>query len=189
MSNVTVSPEVFEKVDFDAAVIAELARRIAVQAGVPDDVEIHIEVDESSPLGRTSSEIEGKRLTIQAMSGAFEDTRHLRKFSEPAATEVLGRLLYQAADRLSGRFDGAPSDADLTLPQRTVWDAYAMGRLARTGAGVNQQRRRYHFRTRHGFTDLADTVFERIWNAESLAWPDVEAACVETGAARRNAIQ
>ena len=189
MPTVTVSPEVFEKVNFDAAVIAELARRLAAQAGVPDDAEIHIEVDESSPLGRTSSEIKGKSLTIQAMGGAFEDTRHLRKFSEPAATEVLGRLLYQAADRLSGRFDGAPSDADLTLPQRTVWDAYAMGRLARTGAEVNQQRRRYHFRTRHGFTDLADTVFERIWNAESLAWPDVEAACAETEAARLNAVR
>ncbi|MEY2567573.1 MAG: hypothetical protein QOE35_2102, partial [Actinomycetota bacterium] len=35
-----------------------------------------------------------------------------------------------------------------------------------------------------GFSDAADTAFARLWDADSLTWADIEAACAETAAAR-----
>lgn len=175
-------PEVFTKVDYDATEITELAKRLAAHAGLPESVELRIEIDESAAFGRTEMELDGTRLTIRAQGGAFEDTRLLRQFSLRAATEVIGRLLYQASDRLGGTFDGAPVDAELNFQQRTAWDVYCLGRLSRTDVGddVRAPRRRYHFRTRHGFSDTADVVFDRLWNADGLSWRDIEAACDET---------
>jgi hypothetical protein len=49
---------------------------------------------------------------------------------------------------------------------------------------VQEQRRRYHFRNRHGFTDVADAMFERLWNGDGLTWAEIEAACSATEAAR-----
>ena len=39
----------------------------------------------------------------------------------------------------------------------------------------NYQRRLYHFRNRHGFTDAADAAFQRLWEAESLTWDEIDA--------------
>jgi hypothetical protein len=36
-----------------------------------------------------------------------------------------------------------------------------------------RQRRLYHFRNRHGFTDVADAVFERVWGADGLSWAEL----------------
>jgi hypothetical protein len=52
--------------------------------------------------------------------------------------------------------------------------------MARLGYPVQRQRRLYHFRNRHGFSDTADVVFERLWQAEGLTWADIQAACDET---------
>ena len=42
-----------------------------------------------------------------------------------------------------------------------------MGRLERLGYDVRPRSRRlYHFRNRHGFTDVADNAFKRLWAAE-----------------------
>jgi hypothetical protein len=84
---------------------------------------------------------------------------------------------------LSGRFDDAPADADLSIAQYAAWDTYAVGRCERLGLPVSRQRRLYHFRIRHGFTDVADTVFERLWTADGLSWADVAAASDEAAGA------
>ena len=81
---------------------------------------------------------------------------------------------------LDAAFGEPPSDADLTLQQQTAWDAYAVGRAARAGLPTQKARRQYHFRNRHGFTDTADAVFARLWDAESLTWAEIEAACAES---------
>ena len=49
---------------------------------------------------------------------------------------------------------------------------------------MQRQRRLYQFRNRHGFTDVADAVFQRLWEGEGLTWADLERACDETAAAK-----
>ena len=101
--------------------------------------------------------------------------------------DILGRLLFRARDRLDPSFGDPPPEKDLTLAQGTAWDAYSVGRCARLGFGDTQARWRYHFRNRHGFTDVADATFDRLWSATGLDWSDLEAACAETEAARQPA--
>jgi hypothetical protein len=185
---VTVTPETFTMVSFDAARIAELASMVADKVGLPADLPLAIEVDETVPLGRTKlTSLDPAAVSVQ--SGAFEDAKKLRHLSDRSVVDVLGRVLHRLLDRLDPRFADAPPDDDLSLQQSTAWDAYAVGRAARLEFNPSKQRRLYHFRNRHGFTDVADRVFERLWSAEpgSLSWSDIEAACAETAAAREPA--
>jgi hypothetical protein len=61
------------------------------------------------------------------------------------------------------------------LPQSVAWDAYCVGRLVRLGYTHydNRQRRLYHFRNRHGFSDAADEAFDRLWIGDGLSWSDI----------------
>ncbi len=141
-----------------------------------------VEVDDSSPLGRNS--IDGMDpIHISMESGALEDPKQPRHLSEPAATGAIGRLLFRAADRLQDTFADAPADEDVPPAVAVAWEVYAAGRLARTGHQAQRQRWRYHFRNRHGFTDVADAAFDRLWSADDLAWSDLEAITAETHAA------
>lgn len=169
---VTISPETFRFVQFDAAEIRGVAERLVAAIGVERDV--HVEVDETTPLARVTLEL-GDAVTLRAESGAFEDTRRPTRYSEAAAAVSLGRMLMRAHDRLSGRFDDAPSDGELLLAQASAWTAYCMGRLARLGVTVNEQRYRYDFRNRHGFSDASDAAFDRIWSATGLSWAELDA--------------
>ena len=67
--------------------------------------------------------------------------------------------------------------------EHVAWDTYAVGRCERLGWRVQKERRRYHFRIRHGFTDVADEAFDRLWAADGLTWADLQAVCAETEAA------
>jgi hypothetical protein len=183
MAKVVVAPEQFNFVSFDAGRIAELTSKIADKVGLPADTEVRIDVDETSPLGRTRLESLDP-ITISVEGGALEDAKRPRQLSDRSVIDVIGRLLFRAKDRLDPTFADAPADGDLTLQQHTAWDTYAVGRCDRAGWAPQKKRRQYHFRNRHGFTDVADAVFERLWNADGLAWADIEAACAETEAAR-----
>lgn len=183
MANVTVTPQEFIFVKFDAARVHELTNAVADKVGIPADAEVRIEIDESSPLGRTKL-VSLDPITITVEGGAFEDAKRPRQLSDRNVRDVVGRLLFRARDRLDPAFGDPPSDEDLTLPQTTAWDTYAIGRCDRAGWAPQKQRRLYHFRNRHGFTDVADAVFDRLWNAENLTWADIDAACAETEAAR-----
>jgi hypothetical protein len=184
VAKVVVTPETFSYVLFDAARIAELTSTVAAKVGLPADVEIRIEVDESSPLGRTRL-MSLEPITLSVEGGAFEDAKRPRQLSDRSVIDVVGRLLFRAKDRLDPSFADAPPDADLSLQQTTAWDTYAVGRCERAGWAPQKQRRIYHFRNRHGFTDVADAVFNRLWNAENLTWADLDAACAETAAGRQ----
>jgi len=197
VARVEVTPGELTFVAYDAARIAAIAEKVAVDVGLGDS-EIVVEVDDSTPLARTRVESIGSAgsgdapdapdepVRLHVEGGAFEDPAEPRHLSEPRTADVVGRLLWRVVDRRSGRFDGAPPDAELTLKEQVAWDTYAMGRLERLGYDVQEPRRRYHFRTRHGFTDVADRVYERLWSAPdgSLSWSDVAAACAETAAVR-----
>src|SRR5262249_29661720 len=142
--------------------------------GLPGDTDLRVEVDETTPLGRASmTSIDP--IVIAVESGALEDPKKPRQLSEPGAADVLGRLLFRVKDRLTPGFgDPGPDDA-ISLPRNTAWDCYAIGRLVRLGYQHynNRQRRLYHFRNRHGFTDAADDSFERLWTADGLTWDQV----------------
>jgi hypothetical protein len=186
MAKVTVSPDTFTYTLFDAPRIAELVSELADRIGLPPDLEIRIEVEERSPLGRTRvTSLDPVTLSVEG--GAFEDAKKLRHLSDRSVNGVCGRLLFRIADRLSGRFDDAPADADLESARSTAWDTYAVGRCAQLGYPVSRQRRLYHFRIRHGFTDTADAVFQRLWTADGLSWADVAAASDEAVAAKEAA--
>jgi hypothetical protein len=185
LERVTVTPATFTMVAFDAERISALATEVAERVDLPDDVVIDIEVDETSPLGHTRALVDGRRVQVLAESGAFEDPKRLRQFSDPAARGVLGRVLFRARDRLDPAFGRPPADSDLTLEQHAAWDVYAVGRYARVdGRKDPSARRRYQFRLRHGFNDASDRVFDQLWGASNLTWADLEAACAETAAAR-----
>lgn len=184
MPSVTVAPESFEMVLFDSARIAALVEEVALSVGVPEDVEFHLQVDETSPFGQTSTVITGRRVEITVQGGAFEDPKHVRQLSEPGTRLVLGRLLLRVLDRLDPGFGSPPPDSGLTFAQHAAWDAYAVGRYARRAAVDGRAaRRRYAFRLRHGFTDAADRAFDRLWDGSDLTWADIESILDDAGRA------
>ena len=177
MGPVTVTPEQFSFVNFDAGTIRSVLADVARLVGVPDDVEIALEVDEHTPFGATSTTITGRRIGLWVESGAIEDPRELRAFSPSGAALVLGRLLLRACDRLDPAFGDPPPDSEIDIARQTAWDVYAVGRFARlAGVDGGQARRRYAFRVRHGFSDGVDAAFDRLWHGSGLTWADVQAA-------------
>ncbi len=102
-------------------------------------------------------------VVIEAESGAIEDPKRPRQLSPAGTADVLGRALLRVADRRTPGFANAPADGDLTLPQSVAWEVYSNGRLERLGYQSQRQRWLYHFRNRHGFTDIADAAFDRLW--------------------------
>ncbi len=173
---VSVTPANFSFVDFDAELIRRIGDGLLEVLGI--DRPVHVEVDETTPLGRVRTEI-GDTITVRVESGAFEDSRKPRQQSDEATTANLGRALLRARDRISGGFGEAPADDELSLRQIAAWETYCVGRLARMGVPVNQQRWKYNFRNRHGFTDVADAAFERIWASDGLTWGELETVSLE----------
>ena len=185
MARVQVTPETFTLVQFDAGVIAGIAEELAAKAGVPDDVDVRIEVDEELPLpltGATSDVVDGA--AVLWFAGAnFEDGRHRTNFDGAIARTELAASLLRAADRLSDRFAGAPRDEDLTDGQRQAWEVFAEGRAGRLGEATRRVRRQYHFRLYNGFTDIADAAFDRLWSADTCTWAELQELCAQCAAA------
>lgn len=170
---VTVVPAEFQLVNYEAAAIAEIVTDLGRRIGLPADLPIRVEVDETTPLGKASvTSVEPAVLAVE--SGALENALRPRQLSRRATADVLGRLLLRLQDRRNPAFGTAPPDGQLTHAQSTTWDVYAMGRLGRLGLAVQRPRWQYHFRLRHGFTDAVDAVFDRIWEADDLTWADLE---------------
>jgi hypothetical protein len=187
MASVTVAPDTFELVDFDAAEIAALASEVCDTLGLPADARLHIEIDEAVMLPRVEGvSVTGSEVTVKVTGGALEDQRRARQLSAERTRNTLAQVLLRAGDRLTPAFADAPTDAELTTAQASAWDTYTDGRLARMGIAARRPRRLYHFRLRHGFTDQVDTIFDHLWNGESLTWDEVEAASAAARAAGRD---
>ena len=170
----TVTPDTFRFVEFDAGRIRSVADGLLSSLGMSGR-DVAIVVDETTPLGRINVDTDASgAITVRVESGAFEDTRRPRQQSETAVANALGRVLLRVRDRLDGGFRDAPLDGELTLAQLAAWEAYSMGRLERLGIPINQQRWRYNFRNRHGFSDVSDGIFERLWSSDSLDWGELE---------------
>ncbi len=168
---VTVTPQTFQFVHFDAALIERVAASLVAALGL--DRPVVIEVDETTPLARIALDL-GDVVSIRVESGAFEDTRQPRHQSEEITAAALGRVLLRARDRLVGGFGEAPPDDQLSLAQFAAWETYSVGRLERIGLPVNRQRWQYNFRNRHGFNDVADLAFDRLWTSEGLTWAELD---------------
>lgn len=170
---VEIRPEEFSMVFFDTAELRAIVERLVAEIGLPADLSVTLEVDETTPMGRAQvTSIDP--LVIAAESGALEDVKRPRHLSPTGATDVLGKLLLAVRDRLDPDFGDPPADDDLTLQESSAWEAYCVGRLGRLGHAVQRQRRLYQFRNRHGFTDAADAAFDRLWTADGLGWSDIK---------------
>jgi hypothetical protein len=171
LAHVTVSPETFTMVDFDAATIASLTERLVDQVGF-GDARVDLRIDETMPLARVRiASVDPVALEVDG--GALEDPKRLRQYDARGAARVLGRLLFQAKDLGWADFGTPPERDDLPLPHRVAWDTYAVGRVARLGYDAQEQRWRYAFRTRHGFTDDVDRAFGVLWDGDGLTWDDI----------------
>jgi hypothetical protein len=170
---VEVRPAEFSLVFFDAAEIQGIVEKLVAEIGLPGDLQVTVEVDETTPMGRARVASTDPVL-ITAESGAFEDVKAPRQLSVAGTTDVLGKLLFSVRDRLDPAFGEPPAEDDLTLQQSVAWEVYCVGRLGRLGHPVQRQRRLYQFRNRHGFTDAADAAFERLWTSDALTWADIE---------------
>ena len=177
---VEVRPETFSMVFFDAAEIRALVEKVAAEVGLPTDASITVDIDETTPMGYASL-ASTDPIVLRLESGALEDPKRPRCLDPEGAADVIGRLLFEARDRLDPSFGAPPAEDKLSLPESVAWQVYCVGRLGRLGHRVQRQRRLYQFRNRHGFTDAADAAFERLWTAETLTWADIstlsERAC------------
>ena len=70
MPQVSVTPESFEMVFYDAAVIGEVVAEVAERLGVEE--EITLEIDEKSPLGR-SKVVSHDPIELWVDGGALEN--------------------------------------------------------------------------------------------------------------------
>jgi len=181
MTVVTVTPETFTMVIYDHDAIAAAVDEVAAAVGLDDDV--RVEVDEANPLARTHL-LSADPIVIAVDGGAFEDPRHPRQLSTDSVSVVVGRLILQALDRRDPAFGDPPPEDAMPVAHRVAWDVYALGRLARKGYPAQRQRRLYNFRNRHGFTDVADAAFDRLWTGDGLTWADIVALSDRATAAR-----
>lgn len=179
---VEVRPDTFSMVYFDAAEIRAIVEQLVTEVGLPGDLTVTIDVDETTPMGRARvASLEP--VVITAESGALEDVKAPRKLSADGTADVIGKLLFSVRDRLDPTFGEPPADDDLTLQESVAWEVYCVARLGRLGHTVQRQRRLYQFRNRHGFTDAADASFNRLWQDEPLTWADITAVSQEALAA------
>jgi len=187
VARVTVTPDPFTLIPFDAATIAALVEDVAALVEFPLDVEIAVEVDQElfPPLTGMMADVVDGKAALWISAANLEDTRSPRTFATEQARADFGVLLLRAKDRLSPDFAEAPGDRELPRGERAAWDIYAIGRAQRLGLHIRRQRELYGFRLQHGFTDVADAAFERCWNAPSMTYAGVLEICAETGASER----
>jgi hypothetical protein len=174
---ISLTPESFTLVYYDAAELLAIAQDAATAVGVPDGVSIAIEVDEAlpGPLIASAAEVtDDGNLAFWFSGGCFEDPKRQAMLQPEMSRTEFAAAFLRGRDRLDGGFEDAPADADLSERQRAMWDVYAEGRLHRQGGFVvNEARRRYTYRLRCGFNDIADAEYDRLWPATSLSWAEL----------------
>ena len=181
--SVTVTPESFSFVEFEASEIAAIVERLIPDVGLPADVDITVNVDERVPMGKAEI-VSLDPIVLDLEGGALEDPKKPRHPSEAGSADILGRLLLRVNDRLDADFGAPDVDAEIALAHKVSWDVYCVARLARKGYRAQKQRRLYSFRNRHGFTDETDLAFEQLWTTEDITWADIVGISDAASAAR-----
>jgi hypothetical protein len=193
---VTLVPEQFTLVKFDADELRALIAETAGTVGFPVDVDLTVEVDEVLPHPLTASVVDVVDGAVQLWftGGCFESPQRQNGLSVDNTRVELASSLYRAMDRLSGGFEDAPADDEIDDRVRNLWDAYAEARARAAGLPVREQRRRYTFRLYCGFNDVADAEFDRLWSGGTLTWADALAvaeqlAAVDTRPERKKSLR
>jgi hypothetical protein len=174
---ISLTPEAFTLVKYDAAELLAIAEDAATKAGVPEAVSIAIDVDEAlpGPLIASAAEVTDGNLAFWFSGGCFEDPKRQSMLEPEMSRTELAAAFLRGRDRLDGGFEDAPSDAEISERQRAIWDVYAEGRLKQQGGfQINEARRLYTFRLRCGFNDVADAEYDRLWRASALTWAELE---------------
>jgi hypothetical protein len=182
----SLTPEAFTLVKFDAAELLAIAEDAATRVDVPDGVSITIEVDEAlpGPLIASAAEAIDGNLAFWFSGGCFEDPKRQSMLEPEMSRTELAAAFLRGRDRLDGGFEDAPADSEISERQRAIWDVYAEGRLKQAGGFLlNEARRRYTFRLRCGFNDIADAEYDRLWGASALTWAELEAVEARIAAA------
>ncbi len=172
MAAFAITPETFGMVYYTTEQIMNVVGPLADNLGFGADEPITLHINETTPLGRITTQ-SSDPIVFLIEGGAFEDPRRPRSFGPNQTADSLGRALLRLRDRRSAGFADAPAEGELSFAQVAAWDAYLMGRLERLGYKAQRQRRLYNFRNRHGFSDVADAVFETLWTSDTLTWNDV----------------
>ena len=97
MAVVSVTPEEFTIVLFQADDIAALADKIATKIGFPADTPISVRIDEPNLFQRVRL-TSMSPITLDIEGAAFEDPKRFRQFSANLAENTLARLLFQDHD-------------------------------------------------------------------------------------------
>jgi hypothetical protein len=181
---IEIRPDKLTLVNYTAEDVATVVAEEAARVGVPESVAISVEVDEvlPSPLTGSTADVVDGDARLWLSGGELEDPRYRLELADAQARQVVAMSLHRIVDRL-GPCAEAPSDMEIgSGRRRAAWDVWAEGRTSRLGVPVHPSRRRYHFRIAHGFNDVADAVFDRLWAADELIWADLLAACAQTEA-------
>jgi hypothetical protein len=182
---VTLVPEQFTLVKFDADELRALIAETMAAVGFPAGVDVTVEVDEVLPHPLTASVVEVVDGAAQLWftGGCFESPQRQNGLSVDNTRVELASSLYRAKDRISEGFEDAPADDEIDDRVRNLWDAYAEARARAAGFPVREQRRRYTFRLYCGFNDVADAEFDRLWSGGPLTWADAVATAERLAAA------
>lgn len=169
-------------VEFDGARIREIAESVASKVGLPEEFDLKIEIDETVPLGRIEPiEVSDSGARVKVESGAIEDPKKPRGLSESGTELAFGMLMMRVMDWVNPdfKFDGTVGE-QLPVGMSIAWNTYSAGRLSRLGfERARKARYLYLWRNRHGFNDIADEAFEKIWSGEPQSWPEIVAICDE----------
>lgn len=170
---ITIEPQAFTKVNFDHELIKTLAQRsLESVAALPDDLDVTITIEEDHATNRVR--LVGVDPTVFSVDGgAIENYKVPRTVGDLESRITFTRLFLELADRQSTTFGAPDLEADLTHAQKMAWEVNLFGRTSRHGLHIHQPRYRYNFRNRHGFSDLADRTFEKLWAADELNWAQI----------------
>lgn len=167
---ITVRPDTFVKVHYEAADLASWAQASLERVPtVADDLDVAIDIDEMAATSRLAV-ASLDPLVLHVDGGAVEDYREPRFAGELEANIAFTRLLLEVGDRLRAEFGAPEPDTEVTPAHMMAWDVNLYGRVARLGLRLHQPRFLYNFRNRHGFTDVADRMFEQLWSVDAPTW-------------------
>ncbi len=185
MSKISLTPAEFTLVKFDADEVRGLIEQTMAEVGFPAAVDVSVDVDEVLPHPLTASlvNVADGTASLWFTGGCFESPQRQTGLSVDHTRVELGSALLRAKDRIDGGFADAPADEEIDDRQRTLWEAYAEGRLHTLGFPVREQRRRYTFRLYGGFNDVSDAAFERLWSGAAITWRELNALADELAAA------
>ena len=153
------------------------SRSWSARSACPATSTVAVEVDETHAAGPGRGRVDrpGACITVGVRRPRGPEARR-GSSSAAGAADVLGRLLFRVRDRLDPAFgDAARRRRPHARSSRRRGTSTASAGSAGSATRSQRQRRLYHFRNRHGFTDAADAAFDApLGRPTDLTWADIE---------------